>query len=246
MMGTTGVLVLHHRSRHVDCEKFIVTMPSALEDRYYVVAEGGLGGKLLEVALNEATGGDLVDGPPTEVFEHALRLAGESTPGSRGVMFLPWVFGSMAPAVDPRHRGAFLGISIGTSRADFARAMVEGISMQMRWLTDEVESALGVPLETIRFVGGAAESDLWAAIMADVVGRPIEQLQTPRHANARGAALMAFVSTGQLTIDDLAGLVRVRRRYEPDLATRSLWDERLDVYRDLHVSLAEPVSRLRS
>ncbi|MEY2445144.1 MAG: xylulokinase, partial [Ilumatobacteraceae bacterium] len=119
MMGTTGVLVLHHRSRHVDCEKFIVTMPSALEDRYYVVAEGGLGGKLLEVALNEATGGDLVDGPPTAVFEHALRLAGESTPGSRGVMFLPWVFGSMAPAVDPRHRGAFLGISIGTSRADF-------------------------------------------------------------------------------------------------------------------------------
>src|SRR4029078_4599667 len=60
MMGTTGVLVAHHPLRHVDSAKFIVPMPSALEDRYYVVAEGGLGGKILESALNEATGGDVV------------------------------------------------------------------------------------------------------------------------------------------------------------------------------------------
>jgi xylulokinase len=152
----------------------------------------------------------------------------------------------MSPAPDPRHRGAFLGISLSTARADLARAMLEGICMQMRWLADEVEAALGVPFETIRFVGGAAASDLWASIMADVVGRPIEQLENPRHANARGAGLMAFVSTGQLTIDDLPGLVPVRARYEPDPSTRRLWDERLDVFRDLHAALAEPVSRLRS
>jgi xylulokinase len=246
MMGTTGVLTMHHPVRHVDQAKFIVTMPSALEDRYYVVAEAGLGGKLLEVALSEATGGDPSDGPPTEIFEQALQLADQSLPGSRGVMFLPWVFGSMSPAIDPRHRGAFLGISLSTSRADLARAMLEGISMQMRWLADEVEDALGVQLETIRFVGGAAESELWASIMADVVGRPIEQLENPRHANARGAGLMAFVSTGQLTVADLAGLVPVRARYEPDSSTRALWDERLGVFRDLHAALAEPVSRLRS
>jgi hypothetical protein len=57
---------------------------------------------------------------------------------------------------------------------------------------------------------------------------------------------MAFVSTGQLTVEELAGLVRVRSRYEPDLATRSLWDDRLGVYRELHAVLAEPISRLRS
>lgn len=245
MMGTTGVLTVHHPVRHVDNEKFIVTMPSALEDRYYVVAEAGLGGKLVEAALNGVTGSDPAEGPPPEIFEQAMQLAGESTPGSRGVVFLPWVFGSMSPALDPRHRGAVLGISLSTTRADLARAMLEGISMQMRWLADEVEGALGVPFETIRFVGGAATSDLWASIMADVVGRPIEQLQSPRHANARGAGLMAFVSTGQLTIDDLHDLVPVRARYEPEPSTRSLWDERLSVFRDLHSALAEPVSRLR-
>ena len=246
MMGTTGVLVAHHPLRHVDLAKFIVTMPSALEDRYYVVAEGGLGGKILESALNEATGGDVVDGPPAEIFEDAFRLAAKSTTGSGGVVFLPWVFGALAPAPDPRHRGAFVGISLNTTRADLVRAVLEGTALQMRWLADEVDDALGVPFETIRFVGGGASSDLWAAIMADVVGRPIDQLANPRHANARGAGLMAFMSTGQLTLDEVAALVPVRARYEPNPSTRHMWDERLQVFRDLHDVLAEPVSRLRS
>lgn len=246
MLGTTGVLTVHHPDRHVDMEKFIVTMPSALEDRYYVVAEAGLGGKLVEAALSEATGMDLVDGPPAEVFEQALELAGKSSPGSAGLMFLPWVFGALAPAPDPRHRGALLGISLNTSRADLARAMLEGIAMQLRWLADEVEAALSSPFDSIRFVGGGALSDLWASIMADVIGRPIEQLENPRHANARGAGLMAFVSTGQLAVTDLPNLVPVRARYEPDPSTRGLWNERLDIFRHLHTVLAEPVSRLRN
>jgi len=244
MIGTTGVLTVHHPVRHVDTEKFIVTMPSALEDRYYVVAEAGLAGKLLEAALSEVTGLDLPDGPPLEIFEQALSLAGKSTPGSGGVMFLPWVFGAQAPAPDARHRGAFLGVSLNSTREDFARAMLEGTSLQMRWLADEVEAALGVPFGNVRFVGGGALSDLWASILADVLGRPVDQLKNPRHANARGAGLMAFASTGQLTIAEIAQLVPVRATYEPDPASRSLWDDRLGVYRDLHAVLAEPVSRL--
>ena len=247
MMGTTGVLTVHHRTRHVDTGRFIVAMPSALEDRYYVVAEGGLGGKLIELALTEIAG-PAAGGrhPGASEFDQVMDAAGQSTPGAGGVLFLPWVIGALSPAPDARHRGAFLGLSLSTSRADLARAMLEGISMQMRWLTDEVEAALGTPFDVIRYVGGGASSDIWSAIMADVVGRPIEQVADPRHANSRGAALMAFVSTRQLSIDDLPALVPVRRRYEPDPATRPLYDQRLGVVRELHATLAEPVSRLIS
>lgn len=258
MMGTTQVLVAHHRTRHVDNRKFIVTMPSALEDRYYVVAEGGVGGRILEAALSlssggtileeamqPGTGGDVGEGPSPEAFAGALRLAASSPAGANGVMFLPWLFGALSPAPDPRLRGAFLGISLDTTTADLARAMLEGTSMQVRWLTDEVETALGASFEAIRFVGGGAQSDLWSSIMADVLGRPVEQLEHPRHANARGAGLMAFVSTGQLTLDEVPDFVKVRCRYEPDPANRQLWDDRLGVYRDLHAMLAEPMSRIR-
>jgi xylulokinase len=125
-----------------------------------------------------------------------------------------------------------------------ARAMLEGISMQMRWLVDEVEQAIGVDFGAIRFVGGGAQSDVWASIMADVVGRAIVQLANPRHANARGAGFMAFVATGRLALDELDSLVPVKATFEPDAATADLYSERLEVVRDLHRVLAEPVSRL--
>jgi xylulokinase len=160
------------------------------------------------------------------------------------VLFLPWVFGSASPALDRRHRGALLGLSLGTTSADVARAMLEGISMQMRWLADEVEQAIGVELGSIRFVGGGAQSDLWASIMADVLGRPIDQVANPRHANARGAGFMAFVATGRLALDELDALVPVKATFDPRPDTADLYSERLGVVRDLHRVLAEPVSRL--
>jgi xylulokinase len=242
MMGTTGVLTVHHAKRHVDPERFIVTMPSALDDRYYVVAEGGLGGKLIELALAEVFGGEAVDGGAA--FDKLAAAAATSPPGSSGVLFLPWVFGSVSPALDRRHRGALLGLSLSTSTGDVARAMLEGISMQMRWLADEVEQAIGVEFGSIRFVGGGAQSDLWASIMADVLGRPIDQVANPRHANARGAGFMAFVATGRLALDDLDALVPVKATFEPRRETANLYSERLGVVRDLHRVLAEPVSRL--
>jgi xylulokinase len=242
MMGTTGVLTVHHARRHVDTERFIVTMPSALDDRYYVVAEGGMGAKLIELALIHVFGEEAADGGAA--FEQLLSAAALSPPGAGGVMFLPWVFGALAPALDRRHRGALLGLSLLTSANDVARAMIEGISMQMRWLTDEVEQAIGVPFQSIRYVGGGAQSDLWSAIMADVVGRPIDQVANPRHANARGAGLMAFVATGRLAVEELGALVPIKATYEPTPSTSALYTERLDIVRHLHRVLAEPVARL--
>ena len=124
-----------------------------------------------ELALAEVFGDAAVDGG--EAFHKLSPAAAGSPAGASGVLFLPWVFGSGSPALDRRHRGAFLGLSLGTTSADMARAMLEGISMQMRWLADEVEQAIGHDLGAIRFVGGGAQSDVWTSIMADVVGRPM-------------------------------------------------------------------------
>jgi xylulokinase len=243
MLGTTSVLVAHQAGRHVDTDRFIVTMPSALGDRYYVVAEAGLGGKLLELAVGQALGaGD--EGPPDAAIAAAIELAGSTQPGAGGVLFLPWVIGSMSPAPDRRQRGALLGVSMATTAADVVRAVLEGVALQMRWLVAEVESATATSLPSLRFTGGGAQSTVWAQIMADVLRRPIEQVAEPRHANARGAALLGFVAAGALALDDLAELVPIAARFEPTPGLDALYAERLDVIRQLHTTLAEPVSRL--
>ena len=124
------------------------------------------------------------------------------------------------------------------------RAVLEGIALQMRWLADEVEATLAVKMPRVRFGGGGAQSDVWAQTMADVLGRTVEQIDGPRHANARGAGLLGFLSLGEIGVDDLAALVPIRRRYEPAQPTAAMFDERIEIYKDLHERLAEPVSRL--
>lgn len=246
IMGTTGVLTAHHPTRVVDIKKFIVTMPSALRDRFYVMAEAGLGGKVLEVFLHEIVGGNdgLLDGSaPANMFDRLPGALAGVPVGSEGVLFLPWLIGSMAPKIDGDQRGAFLGMSLGTTRGHMLRAVLEGISLQMRWLLDEVEASLGVAFPMVRFAGGGAQSAEWSQTMADVLGRPVEQVEGPRHANARGAGLLGFLSLGALSIDDLAACVPIRKRYEPS-AHAALFDERILVFRDLHGRLSEPVSRL--
>ena len=246
IMGTTGVLTAHHPTRVVDMEKFIVTMPSALSDRFYVMAEAGLGGKVLETFLSEIVHGhdDLVTPAPGDAFDRLTGAVADVPVGSDGLLFLPWLIGSMAPKFDGRQRGGFLGMSMNTTRAHMLRAVLEGISMQMRWLLDEVEASLGVPFPMVRFAGGGAQSAVWAQTMADVLGRSVEQVEGPRHANARGAGLLGFLSLGELGLDDLAACVPIRQRFEPSTSGRALFDERILIYRDLHERLAEPVSRL--
>ena len=217
-------------------------MPSALDDRYYVVAEGGLGGKLIELALAEVFGGEAVDGGPA--FDKLSAAAATSPPGSSGVLFLPWVFGSVSPALDRRHRGALLGLSLSTSTGDVARAMLEGISMQMRWLADEVEQAIGVDF-------GVDPLRRWRCPVRRVGidhGRrrrpPDRPARQPAPCQRPRRGFMAFVATGRLALDELDSLVPVKATFEPDTATADLYSERLDVVRDLHRVLAEPVSRL--
>ena len=250
MMGTTGVLTSHHRERVGRLDKFIVAMPSALTDRYYVVAEAGLGGRAIESLLRQVlvpSAGGLLDAGALDdaaLFDRMSALAASSPPGARGLLFVPWLLGSVSPAPDDRLRGAFVGMSLATTQSDLLRAALEGVCLQMRWLADETEALLGAPFRTIRFTGGGAQSDTWSQIMADVLGRRVEQLEHPRQANARGAGFLGLLAIGALALGDLAALIPVRATYEPDPRTASLYTERLGVFRDLHGRLAEPSERL--
>ena len=246
VMGTTSVLTAHHPTRVVGSSKAIVTMPSALSDRFYVMAEAGLGGKVLETFLREIrhAADSLESSGQDDMFELVSREISGIAAGSDGLLFLPWLIGSAAPKIESRQRGAFVGMSMRTTRAHMLRAVLEGVALQMRWLADEVESTLGVPFPVVRFAGGGAQSDDWAQTMADVLGRDVEQVRGPRHATARGAGLLGFLSLGVIDLADLAGRVPIQRRFEPLPANRALFDERTLIYRDLHERLAEPIARL--
>ena len=75
-----------------------------------------------------------------------------------------------------------------------ARAVMEGITFELRWAMEEMQ-AKGIPVTEFRMVGGAAESEVWPQIVADVTGVSVA-LPAVRQAASRGAAILAGVGAG--------------------------------------------------
>jgi glycerol kinase len=118
-----------------------------------------------------------------------------SVPDTAGTYLVPAFAGLGAPHWDPYARGAFLGITRGTTKAHLARAAVEAMTYQTRDVVDAMALDAGTPLAELRVDGGASVMDLMCQFQADqlgvVVRRPAN-LET----TALGAAFLAGLATG--------------------------------------------------
>jgi len=220
-VGTTSWLSCHVPTKRTDLRHMLGTMPAALPGRYCVVAEQGMAGRCLDW-LRET----LVREP----YEELERMAASIAPGSDGLLFAPWLGGVSVPAEDPRTRSAFFNQSFRTTRAHYVRAVMEGIALNVRWLKPHVERFAKTSFAELGFIGGAAESDTWCQIFADVLGVPVRRVAEPRLANAIGCALLAYNALGELREDELAGLVPVDRVFTPQPDAVAAYDRSFDAF----------------
>ena len=206
VIGTTAVAVSHVATSRADHGRALMTAPSPVGSQYVVLAENGVGGKALDFVANLLG----------QSSRSMIGLAAQAPAGCDGTLFLPWLVGSIAPAPDAAARAAFIGLSLGTSQAHLARAVLEGVALNMAALLPAVEHFVGSHFSEVTFGGGAAQSETWAQILADVCGRTVLRVADPRATNARGAALLAFMQLGAVSLDDLPALVPIAARHEPD------------------------------
>jgi len=226
-VGSTSVMITHVGFKRTDIRHSILSMPSPVPDTYFVMAENGIAGGALEHFLDHLIYardhfGDL---NAADRFELLGRAVAESPPGSDGVLFLPWMNGTIAPTADSRVRGGFLNLSMKTTRSHMARAVLEGVALNQRWVRGPVEKFAKRRFSHFIYQGGGAESDAWSQIMADVLGAPVHQTEHPRYIPCLGGGLLAFERLGLLGFEDFERLVRIRRVYEPNPANRAVYDD---------------------
>lgn len=229
IIGTTSVLVSHVAERGGDLTSGVLTVPSPVPGMYYVMAENGLGGRVFEWAQRFLG----YDGPET-----ALLDAAGVPPGAAGAQFLPWLLGSIAPSPNDDVRGAFVGLGLQHDRAHAARAVLEGVALNLAWLLPHVEGFVGAPFGHLAFGGGGALSPLWAQMLADATDREVHRLHEPRATNARGAAFLAFADLGVVSLDSVPSLLRVQDVHSPDPANRDVMDRALARLVKLHAALS--------
>lgn len=118
-----------------------------------------------------------------------------SVPDNGDVYLVPAFTGLAAPHWDPHARGILTGISRGTTAGHVARAVLEGIALQVADVFRVFEAESGQPLPELRVDGGAAQSDLLLQLQADALGVPVNR--TARmESTAYGVAFMAGLGTG--------------------------------------------------
>lgn len=149
-------------------------------------------------------------------YDVITRGVAKVPPGSNDVVFLPYLQGATGSRQNGRARATFVGMTLGTTKADIAHAVLEGICFEMNDIV-EAQKVAGIDVGTIRLSGGAAKSPLWCQMLADIFQRPIELLQTSETA-ALGAALYAGVGVGLYDSCEAAAgrAVRVSGRFEPN------------------------------
>lgn len=149
--------------------------------------------------------------PENEGFE---RLLGESGVAPRGdVLCLPYLTGERTPHWDADLRASFFGLGAHHTRADLARAGLEGVAGCLADVYDLVEpSTLPVQLS-----GGVTRSDVLVRLITDTLGSPTEVNHTAE-ASALGAALLAQVGLGMTTLEEGArrAASKAEERLEPD------------------------------
>jgi xylulokinase len=227
-VGTTSWLSCHIPFKKCDLLRSIATMPSAIPGRNIVVAEQGAAGRCLEAVVERWLFADrnFSDAATrAATYREAFEQAASVPPGSDGLLFLPWLNGSGPPAANGDTRGGFLNQTLRTGRGQAVRAVMEGVAFNLRWLLPHVERFVGKRFDSLRFVGGAATSDLWCQIFADILNRPMKRIAQPRLATVRGAALHAFMSLGIRRREEISALVPVSAVFEPNPANRQTYEE---------------------
>jgi xylulokinase len=176
---------------------------------------------------------DVVGGDYAQLTAEAERWE----PGVAGLTFLPYLQGERTPHADPFARGSFTGLSLTHDRGALVRAVLEGVAYGLR---DSLEllRGLGVRPERARVSGGGARSELWARIVASVLGIPLERTAVEEGA-AYGAALLGGVAAGVFADvgDAVTACVRVRETVEPDPVWQAAYEEGYPRYRALYPAL---------
>lgn len=171
----------------------------------------------------------------TDDYHKVHELAAQATPGSQGLLFMPYLTGERTPHMNEKARGGFVGLTLRHSIQDMSRALLEGIAFSMY---EAIQPAyeLGIHPENILLAGGGVRSPLLRQILCDVFGQTMMISNVTEQAGL-GAAMCATVATGECASLEEACSRYVSRELipvEPNKALKNLYMHQFELFRELY------------
>lgn len=133
-----------------------------------------------------------------EDYEIINAEAEESLKNGSNVLFYPYLNGASSPFFYKESTGCFYGMSLATTRGNFALSVMEGVAFQIRTLLEAMGNYKEI--KNLILFGGGANGKVWPQIIADVTGVQVKIPETTQVASV-GAALLAAKASGHKETD---------------------------------------------
>ena len=213
-------------------------------DDLYVFGGAGTAGAAVSWFRDQFCQSEIAAGREQGIGSYRLldEAADKIAPGADGIVFLPYLMGERSPVWDSRASGAFVGLNLFHTRAHLYRAVLEGVTFALRHNMAAGARGSSNLAPRLIVVGGAAKSDLWMQIVADVTGYPVWTIREDVEA-AVGAARLAALGCGLVQADD-AGWITLVERALPRPASQAVYDKLFEIYAALYPALAGSMHRL--
>jgi xylulokinase len=145
------------------------------------------GGETAEAAKNGENPYRLID-----------KGAFEASPGSGGLLYLPYLLGERSPRWNHEARGAFVGLSVTSSKGDISRSVLEGVGFNLKIILQILEQGAAVKggIDNVIMIGGGAKGAVWLQILADIWQKPLIVPAYTEEATSLGAAVCGGVGIG--------------------------------------------------
>lgn len=181
-----------------------------------------------------------------EPYESLFKDAEKAKPGSKKLIFLPYLTGERTPWWDNKARGVFFGLSLDHDKNDIARSILEGVGYGLNHVLNLFRN-YGVNISEIRSCGGQSLSPLWNQIKADITGVKVVTNKVT-DGSTLGLAIIAGVGVGIYSNVKEASeqIIEIDKIYIPSEKNHTLYSELQEIYESLYPSLKNNFAKLKS
>ncbi len=167
------------------------------------------------------------------LIKHAseVEALAKTVKNSGGVVFVPALAGLGAPHWRPEARGLLSGLDRASSKGQVARAVLEGIALQIQDLAEAMTLDSGKSIPAFKVDGGAVNNDLLMQFQADILGTNVVRPKNVE-STSLGAAFLAGLAVGVWkSPHDIRKAWKAQRVFKPKMSD-AVRSQHLSQWRD--------------
>ncbi|MCL5985801.1 MAG: FGGY family carbohydrate kinase [Actinobacteria bacterium] len=217
--------------------------PHVIEGLYCAIGYNFTGGALLRWYRDNFGSDEVEISKKDNVNEYDIIIASASKDIS-SVLILPHFIGTGTPWLDTASKGAILGLTLGTTKGDIIRAILESETYEIKVNIDAMESA-GITINELRAIGGGARSDTWMQIKSDITNKKIVTLNVTE-GGCLAAALLAGTAIGVYKDinEAISNVIKINKEFYPDEKQHKRYLLKFEVYKKIYPAIKEISHRM--